>query len=260
MSGWRLNWAFKQMLDFKSYRKHAEALNLPWRFWYALGRTLISGSQKGLTFSLKEGGFFSVHQFMTLFIYKEIFIDKCYDLPELSTRNPVIVDVGANTGLFTIRMKQLYPGATIHCFEPYHPNFLQLTSNVESSGFADVRLHPFGLGGNTRTEKLFIHDKNIGGHSILPQFEDRAYTQVELLSLKEAFSMCGISKCSLLKLDCEGAEYEIIKNIDAELAQRVDKIIFEPSYRADELSAHLAKLGFKLSENKGICIAVNENE
>jgi hypothetical protein len=39
-----------------------------------------------------------VRDCMTLYIYKEIFVDRCYDLP-LDQSAPVIVDVGANSSV-----------------------------------------------------------------------------------------------------------------------------------------------------------------
>ena len=49
---------------------------------------------------------------MTLYIYKEIFVDRCYDLT-LDRSFPVIIDIGANSGLFALRIRQLYPSAQI---------------------------------------------------------------------------------------------------------------------------------------------------
>ena len=55
----------------------------------------------------------AVKEFMTLYIYKEIFVEGCYDLSLATDPAPFIIDVGANTGLFIIRMKQLYPNAKV---------------------------------------------------------------------------------------------------------------------------------------------------
>lgn len=198
--------------------------------------------------------------FMTLYIYKEIFIDGCYDYPTLHAE-ATIVDIGANTGLFSIRMKQLYPQSTLYCFEPFPTNFQQLQKNITMSGFQGVNIFQQGVGGHTRKEKLFIHKTNVGGHSIFQaETGGTSFVHIEIVSLKEVFKTQGVTKCSLLKLDCEGAEYEIIKSIDGELASSIDRILFEPTrgiYDVGELEEHLAKLGYKVVD-KGLCYAYKD--
>ena len=68
--------------------------------------------------------------------------------------------------------------------------------------------------------------------------------------------------CNLLKMDCEGAEGEIIKSLDSELAQSIQTIIFEPSHRVydfEEIKNHLRSLGFSISDQQGLCLAINQN-
>jgi FkbM family methyltransferase len=256
---WKLNWIRKEAFTFSDYKKHRSQLKNPLKFYLAIiVKAIPNFWKKPVRFQLRNGGSFNVSHFMTLYIYKEIFIDGCYDRVELPKR-PTILDVGANTGLFSIRMKQLYPEATIYCFEPLPSNVEELNRNITGSGLKNVTIIPQGVGGSTRTEKLFIDKDNIGGHSIIPTGiqGSRKYEQINILSLKDAFKNLAILKCNLLKLDCEGAEYEIIKSIDQELSAMIDKIIFEPSrllYDLEELNQHLLKLGF-IVEDRGICYA-----
>ncbi len=201
---------------------------------------------------------------MTLYIYKEIFVDKCYDYPALPVKDPVIMDIGGNIGLFSLRMKQLYPDAEIFSFEPFQSNFEQLTSTVEVSKLKNVSAFPFGIGGTTRKERLYIHKNNVSGHSILQsETNSDVYTDIELVSIREIFKKLKITKCHLLKMDCEGAEYEIIKNIDRELAASIEKIVFEatPSlYDLNELLGHLKNVGFNMVDRDGLCVAINNTE
>ena len=53
--------------------------------------------------------------------------------------------------------------------------------------------------------------------------------------------------CDLLKLDCEGAEYEILMSMNESVAARVGAVMFEatPSgFNPDEIRAHLERFGF----------------
>ena len=109
----------------------------------------------------------AVKEFMTLYIYKEIFVDGYYDLSLASGPAPFIIDVGANTGLFIIRMKQLYPNSRVAGYEPLPSNFLQLKRSIELSRLDHVDIFMQGVGGTPRIEKLYIHPKNIGGHVLV---------------------------------------------------------------------------------------------
>jgi len=48
--------------------------------------------------ALTNGYIIPVRDCMTLYIYKEIFVDRCCDLP-LDQSAPVIVDIGANSSV-----------------------------------------------------------------------------------------------------------------------------------------------------------------
>ncbi|KAI7969804.1 hypothetical protein EIK77_006752 [Talaromyces pinophilus] len=82
------------------------------------------------------------------FIYKEIFEDHCYDIPNLHTRpsdasepssSPFIIDAGANIGLFTLYMKQKYPASKILAFEPAPQLFELLCRNLALNSIPFVK-------------------------------------------------------------------------------------------------------------------------
>ena len=82
------------------------------------------------------------------FIYKEIFEDHCYDIPNLVPRpsdasepssGPFIIDAGANIGLFTLYMKQKYPASKILAFEPAPQLFDLLCRNLALSNIPFVK-------------------------------------------------------------------------------------------------------------------------
>ena len=47
------------------------------------------------------------------------------------------------------------------------------------------------------------------------------------ISLKRIFDDNQIERCNFLKLDCEGAEYEIIKNLPSSYFEKIDKMVIE---------------------------------
>ena len=72
--------------------------------------------------------------------------------------------------------------------------------------------------------KLFINNDE-SGHSMFSQSSQNL--MVDSISLKKIFDDNKIEHCNFLKLDCEGAEYEIIKNLPLSYFEKIDKIIIE---------------------------------
>jgi hypothetical protein len=70
----------------------------------------------------------------------------------------------------------------------------------------------------------------------------------------EIFEKNNIKICSLLKIDCEGAEYEILFNTTDELFRRIENIFFEihpiKDHLPEELKIFLTKKGYVLEVSK----------
>lgn len=83
----------------------------------------------------------------TLAVYREIFEDGVYAaclnrLPKL----PVVFDVGANIGLFSLWLRRHRPHASIHCFEPAPEPYACLTANAREFGRNQWALNKVALG------------------------------------------------------------------------------------------------------------------
>ena len=260
---WRLRWADDELSDAGNFGRHSRALDASWKYWMALAAKLVPHLwPMPIRLRLQQGGVIEVRDFMTLYIYKEIFVDRCYDLPAMPLHEPVILDVGANAGLFALRMKQLYPRARISCYEPFAPNFQQLRRNLAQSGIADCALYREGVGGRARQEKLYIHKRNAGGHSIVEgQVPGHDCVQIDIVDLTSVLDRLPDGRCHLLKLDCEGAEKEILDSLETSHARRIERIVFEPTpslYDVPSLMKRLSALGYEVSSNQGLCIAVQK--
>lgn len=252
MRTFRIKWALSQCSP-SQWRRHGAVLVSRSRFYSALLLKLVPGlSKRPIELRLKEGGRFLVYEFMTLYIYNEIFVGKCYDVEAM---RGTIVDIGANTGLFALRMSQLWPAATIICFEPYPPNFEKLNETVAINKLTNVTTVMKGVGGTSRTEKLYIDPRNIGGHSIsmTPSSESVPIVISDLASV-----LRDIARCDMLKLDCEGAEKEIIESITPAMASRIEQIVMEFTpklYDVASLQDRLRALGYAVSSRQGIFFA-----
>ena len=139
---------------------------------------------------------------------EELFIEETYTFNS-SLANPTIIDCGANWGLSVIFFKELYPGAQIVAFEPDPQVFKLLSENVTYNGFDDVQLENKAVWIN-ESELSFFSDKGLGGCLTEVGIKKREKVQVKTVRLKEILK--NYSQVEFLKIDIEGAEYEVIKD------------------------------------------------
>lgn len=157
------------------------------------------------------------------FLIKEKFIDEEYHFQTSVTR-PVIFDCGASIGMAMIYFKSLYPDAIIHCFEP-NPGAMQLLKlNVDENNLKDVTLHESALTAEERSVLLTIPDeKSMLNAGLLAGTEKSASIIVRGEKLSDYVS--ANEKVDLVKIDVEGSEYEIARELQRSgvLARRTIK-------------------------------------
>lgn len=151
-----------------------------------------------------------------LFMYKEIFEDHIYKF-ETSNPVPYIIDGGANIGLSSIYFKLLYPKAKIIGFEPDATIYNYLKKNIEAFNFKGIELINKGLW----NKNTILSFKTEGADAGLLT-EEGATETVQVISLKPYLN----KKVDFLKLDIEGAETVVLKDIEENLSL-VDRIFVE---------------------------------
>jgi FkbM family methyltransferase len=152
-----------------------------------------------------------------LFCYDEIFKDEIYKFKTESPA-PFIIDCGANIGLSVIYFKHLYPSAKIVAFEPDAEIFGVLERNVETFQLEDVTLHRNAIW-NSETELSFQSDGSVGGRL---WDGGNGARLVKTARLKNFLNQ----KVDFLKIDIEGAEYEVLTDCQDSLVN-VDYLFVE---------------------------------
>ena len=71
---------------------------------------------------------------------------------------------------------------------------------------------------------LFLNSDE-SGHSMFSKSSESI--KIDSTSLQNFFDENKIDHCDFIKLDCEGAEYEIIRNLPVEYFQRINKFVIE---------------------------------
>ena len=139
---------------------------------------------------------------------EEIFIEGVYkqDLPE----NANIIDCGGHIGLSVIYLKNIYPGANIIVFEPDMKNYSLLKKNISSHQLNNINARQEAVWVEN-TSLHFIQEGNMGS-KIGNEISENT-TEVKAIRLKDFLD----KKIDFLKLDIEGAEYKVLKDIKENL-------------------------------------------
>ena len=139
-----------------------------------------------------------------------------YRLGDITLReNPIIFDLGANMGLFSIAAKSRYPTATIVAYEPHPATFALLKKNAP---FATV--YQCAAAGKTG----MVHIQ-ADGKSIERKLVDEGGIPVEAQSLDDI--LFGVDHVDLLKVDIEGAEFELFEQAHEATIAKIKDLIIE---------------------------------
>jgi FkbM family methyltransferase len=158
----------------------------------------------------------------------EIFLQELYKI-NFDKISPLIIDCGAHIGVSVLYLKTKYPEAEIIAFEPDNINFDILSKNVASSNFSKITLRKEAVWIET-TELSFTNDGNMSS-KIATVSESGNQSLTKAIRLKDLLNR----NIDFLKLDIEGAEYQIIEDIQDEL-KNVNYLFIEyhGSFRQNE--------------------------
>jgi len=162
--------------------------------------------------------------------------------------HPLILDCGANIGFTVLNYKRQYPKARIIAFEP-DPLFAPvLRRNLQHNGVEDVQVVEAAVW--TSNEKVKWFSEGIDGSHIVGDEQQNAISQVQAIDLADYLN----ETVDLLKIDIEGAEYDVVDHLGKEL-RNVKNILVECHLgqtnidRFGKMLQILKEAGFKLGIN-----------
>ncbi len=198
-----------------------------------------------------------VESYQDLLILEEIFVAHAYNV--LTQRPAVVIDVGTNVGYTSLFMASQPNVLAIHGFEPFEPTFRQLRRNLELNPHLSGRIHVHnvGLGGSDTTLVLPYSYRKKGSMGVAPvrggarlasELQQLPITIVDAARIEEFTGSLDPANDLLLKIDCEGAEYEILPALHkAGILGRATAVMLEWHDRGPEsLIALLRQSGFTM--------------
>ena len=184
----------------------------------------------------------------------EIWLQKRYAPVGDELRNgATVVDIGAHIGAFSIYAAAYSEGVRVYSYEPHPENFRLLRENIQLNQLDNIMPYPVAVAAVRGRTKLYLWEADSLGHSLLGP--GRNYVEVKCTTLKDIMDSNEIEVCALMKVDCEGAEYEILFNTPNEIFSRIERIHLEyhpdvaghrHSHSGAELVELLEKMGFEI--------------
>lgn len=180
----------------------------------------------------------------------EVFLDKVYGD---NFTGMVVVDVGAGDGDSALFFC-MKGAARVIALEPSIESFELGAENIRLNGVEErvIMLHMALSDENGRRELVKIRNSPSFNSSRTSQTKpsQSSFEKLEVVSsitLERLFNDYAIGQLDLLKMDCEGCEYDAFRNAPQSLMTRIQNIILEYHNGAEELIAILAKNGFIVS-------------
>lgn len=160
-------------------------------------------------------------------IFKEVFVQRVYADFFPFFENATVVDIGGHFGYFALFAAiNLGETGSVITVEPSEQNFKQLCRNLAASGLQNkvVAMHR-ALAPTPGEKKLFL-GKSENNSLIAPQ-ENTAWELTQAITLAELIEKNGAGSVDFLKMDCEGAEYDILFGADRVVLDRIQTISLE---------------------------------
>jgi FkbM family methyltransferase len=170
----------------------------------------------------------------------------------------VALDVGHMIGYFSLLMaKQTGPGGAVHAFDPDPRAHERLAENVASNSMGWITVNRLALGDHGGTAEFGIHDR-MGWSSTKEVKEFSEWTSVPMQTLDEYVAEHEIdpARISVIKVDAEGGELDVLKGAQNTLAAGAPHVVVEviphrPGEPAREVMEYMRGLGYEADADAG---------
>jgi FkbM family methyltransferase len=174
-------------------------------------------------------------------VINDIWNEQCYTKKYTIKDGDIVIDIGANIGVFSIFA--VSQGAKVYAFEPNPESYDILKKNIEENNLGEkIKIFKYAVSDSEGFVDLRIpcSDKiySLGSATISDNLKKDLYVnqgitfktiRTETVSLRTIIEKCIDiqKKIDFLKVDCEGAEYDIFNGLDMDTAKCILNVAME---------------------------------
>ncbi|NCT58993.1 FkbM family methyltransferase [archaeon] len=190
---------------------------------YKIGFSVVKENDNSLIVKI-ENYLFQVESVEDIFIISEVFIDKEYNF--LIAEDVVLIDIGLNIGISSIFFSINNKVKHIYSYEPVPYTYEIACKNIIMNKIEKITANNFGLGRSNRDE-LFYFNKKFKGNSGIRKnnsfsinklvADEKKEILVKIRDIGAEFETLRLKHSNsniIMKIDCEGGEYEILNRMD----------------------------------------------
>jgi FkbM family methyltransferase len=212
--------------------------------------------------TINYDGEFTLHLATQSWIEWCLFLDGYFEYPihQLLTRlvspGAVVFDVGANIGAHTLTLSRLVGAqGRVIAIEPCPPVLNKLHKNLNDNQVRNVTVLPIGASNQSGTAQLFWRDNdtNEGQATFWPNEATNVQYEVGTATLDELVREQQLPTVNLIKIDVQGAEFQVLQGAQQTLHTFKPALIFEYDWNWEssaitfvDVQAFLVQFGYTL--------------
>lgn len=179
----------------------------------------------------------------------DVFINEAYSFLPIKGNN--VIDIGANIGESSIYFA-LHGAKKTISLEPFPKNNEVARMNIKTNSLEN-KIILLLAGCSNKVGEISVNPENEGAGFHLEEYDNG--TKIPTMTLESILDTYNIDS-AILKMDCEGSEYDIILSSNKETLRKFTHIEIEYHYGYDDLKKKLESVGFDVSITKPKCTYV----
>jgi len=210
--------------------------------------TFLGLNREPFIIQLNSGLRFKIRTAMDIWVIKETCLDRDYEHYGTDLQAGwTIVDIGGGLGDFTLYASQI-ADSIVHAYEPFPESRELLYENLKQNAVNGVIVYEDAVGAHVGELHLTTATGVAVRHSTAQDAETADLT-VQSIPLSHVIERLDNHHIDFLKMDCEGAEYDILLNADDATLGAISHICMEyhdslTQHTHQELAHFLSEKGF----------------
>lgn len=185
--------------------------------------------------------------------FNAIWLNHIYTPPGFEIKDgDTIIDIGAHVGIFSIFAAMSGQDIKVYSFEPAPENIQIFERNISLNKIKNIQFFNAAVASESGEREFLLFSENASGHNFASLGEkgnSDSKIIIKTITLNDFLNEKSIAKINLLKINCEGAEYEILFNCPYEVFKKVEKISIQchdmdKSKNINKMKLFLEEIGF----------------